>query len=238
MATIPQKIVDYTAPTAATSLEPGDRLGRVEFERRYELNSQLKKAELVEGVVYMPSPVRFYRHGRPHAWLVGWLVQYESLTLGVVSADNATARLDLDNEPQPDVLLMIDPARGGQARISPDDYVEHAPELVVEIASSSSSLDMNAKLHVYRRNGVREYIVWRVLDEAIDWFVLRDGQFVALQPDATGIVRSERFPGLWLHTQALLGGDLAGVLATVQLGCRSSDHAAFVALLEQARKGA
>src|SRR5262245_51963059 len=113
-------------------LEPGDRLTRDEFERRYDAMPRLKKAELIEGVVYMPSPVRHRRHGRPNLHLAGWVAAYEAATPGVEGADNGTARLDLDNEPQPDVLLLIDPARGGQARISSDDYVEDAPELVAE----------------------------------------------------------------------------------------------------------
>ena len=115
-------------PDQPPSLEPGDRLTRAEFERRYEAMPQLPKAELIEGVVHMPSPVRFRRHGRPHAHLVGWLVQYESGTPGVATCVDSTTRLDLDNEPQPDAALLIDPALGGQARISPDDYVEEAPE--------------------------------------------------------------------------------------------------------------
>jgi Uma2 family endonuclease len=189
------------------------------------------KAELLEGVVYMPSPVRYRRHGRPHAQLMGWLIQYEAGTPGVEAADNSTARLDLDNEPQPDAVLLIDPARGGQARISTDDYIEDAPELVLEVASSSVSVDLTTKLHVYRRNGVREYLVWRVLDRAVDWFVLRAGQYERLTPDPEGLLHSEAFPGLWLDVTALLEGDVAGVLAAVQRGLSSPEHNAFVARL-------
>jgi Uma2 family endonuclease len=212
-------------------LEPGDRLTRAEFERRYEAMPGLKKAELIEGVVYMPSPVRVQRHGRPHAWVIGWLIQYEAGTPGVATADNATARLDLDNEPQPDGLLYIDPARGGQARISADDYIEGAPELAAEVAASSVSFDLHEKMNVYRRNGVKEYLVWRVLDGEIDWFRLHEGQYVRMSPDAAGRLRSEVFPGLWLDPAALLRGDLAAVLAVVQEGLASPEHAAFVARL-------
>ena len=137
-------------------LEAGDHLTRAEFERRYDAMPNLKKAELIEGVVFMPSPVRFRRHGGPQFRLITWLGLYEASTSGVLGADNSTARLDLDNEPQPDALLLIDPARGGQAIIDPDDYVEGAPELVAEIAASSASYDLHTKLNVYRRNGVRE----------------------------------------------------------------------------------
>src|SRR5205823_6312705 len=111
-------------------LETGDRLTRAEFERRYEMSPGLKKAELIEGVVHVPSPTRHRRHGHPHWQLIGWLSHYEVATPGVLGGDNTTVRLDLDNEPQPDALLLIDPARGGQARLSADDYIEGAPELV------------------------------------------------------------------------------------------------------------
>jgi Uma2 family endonuclease len=212
-------------------LEHGDRLTRAEFERRYQAMPQLKKAELIEGEVYMPSPVRIRRHSGPHFHLITWLGVYTSASPGVEGGDNSTVRLDLDNEPQPDGLLFIDPARGGQARISEDDYIESAPELVGEIASSSASYDLHAKLNVYRRSGVREYIVWRVLDRQIDWFVLREGSYERKPPDADGILRSEVFPGLWLDAAAMIEGNPARVLAVLQQGLGSAEHAAFVARL-------
>jgi Uma2 family endonuclease len=222
---------DIQSPSQIPPLEPGDRLTRPEFERRYTAMPQLPKAELIEGIVHMPSPARFRRHGRPQAYLVGWLIQYESGTPGVETGDNSTTRLDMDNEPQPDAVLLIDPTRGGQSRISADDYIENAPELVAEVSSNSVSVDLHTKFHVYRRNGVREYLVWRVLDQAVDWFVLRAGQYERLVPDAQGVLRSEVFPGLWLDTAALVRGDLAKVLATVQRGLASPEHGAFVARL-------
>jgi Uma2 family endonuclease len=209
-------------------------LTRDEFERRYEAMPDLKKAELIEGVVYMPSPVRHLRHGQPHFQLIGWLAAYQAATPGVQGGDNTTARLDLDNEPQPDALLMIDPARGGQARRGDDDYIEAAPELVAEVSASTASFDLHTKLNVYRRSGVREYLVWRVLDGEIDWFSLQAGQYVRLAPDAQGLLRSEVFPGLWLDAAALLRGDLAAVLAVVQQGLATPEHAAFVAKLNAA----
>lgn len=216
-------------------LEPGDRLTRAEFERRYEAMPDLKKAELIEGVVHMPSPVRYGRHARPHAKLIAWMAVYESGTAGVGVADNATARLDLENEPQPDAMMLIDPECGGQARISGDDYVENAPELVGEVTSSRVSFDLNTKLRVYRRSGVREYIVWRVLDEELDWFVLRADEYVQLEPDTDGLLKSETFPGLWLDAAALLRGDLSTVLTTVQRGLSSPEHVEFVRRLSQQR---
>ena len=212
-------------------LENGDVLTRAEFERRYETMPHLKKAELIEGVVYVPSPVRHQSHGHPHTRLITWLGYYEANTPGVQASDNSTVRLDLDNEPQPDGLLFIDPACGGQAHIDAADYIAGAPELVAEVAASSASYDLHVKLRVYRRNGVREYLVWRVLDQAVDWFVLRAGQYEPLPVDTEGLLRSEVFPGLWLDPAALLRGDLATVLAVVQRGLASPEHAAFVARL-------
>jgi Uma2 family endonuclease len=217
-------------------LEPGDRLTREEFERRYEAMPHLKKAELIEGVVYMPSPVRLAAHGSPHVDLATWLGVYKAATPGVVAGDNATVRLDEQNEPQPDLHLMIDPRCGGQAAVSEDDYVESAPELVAEIASSSASYDLHVKMEAYRRNGVREYIVWRVLDEELDWFVLRQTAYERLLPDKRGWLCSEVFPGLWLDVAALLAGDLPRVLTVVQQGTASPDHAAFLRRLEEARR--
>jgi Uma2 family endonuclease len=222
----------FAQPPAKATLEPGDRLTREEFERRYDAMPQLKKAELIEGVVYMPSPVRHRRHSRPHFRLITWLGAYEAATPAVEGGDNGTTRLDLDNEPQPDAYLLIDPARGGQARISADDYVENAPELVSEVAASSVGFDLHTKLHVYRRNGVCEYIVWRVLDQQLDWFVLRSGQFQSLAPNAEGILCSAVFPGLWLDPLALVRGDMLRVLAVVQQGLASLEHAAFVQRLQ------
>jgi Uma2 family endonuclease len=219
------------SPEQIPPLEPGDRLTRPEFERRYEAMPQLQKAELIEGTVHLPSPARFRRHGRPQAHLITWLGLYEAGTPGVETGDNSTTRLDIDNEPQPDAVLLIDPACGGQARISADDSIEQAPELVAEVASSRVSIDLHAKFQVYRRNRVREYLVWRVLERAVDWFVLRAGQYERLEPDAHGVFRSQVFPGLWLDSAVLLRGALAGVLAMVQQGLASPEHAAFVSRL-------
>lgn len=228
----PQVPAPETPPSPVPPLEPGDRLTRAEFERRYDAMPHLKKAELIEGVVYMPSPVRHRHHGRPHLHLMTWLGTYEAATPGVEGGDNATVRLDLDNDEQPDGYLLIDPARGGQARVSADDYVELAPELVGEVAASSASYDLHTKLHVYRRNGVREYLVWRVQDQQFDWFVQRSGQFESLPPDAAGILRSEVFPGLWLDPAALLCSDMPCVLAVLRQGLASPEHAAFVERLQ------
>ena len=217
-------------------LEPGDRLTRDEFERRYEAMPRGIKAELLEGLVHMPSPTRFRRHGRPHSHLITWLGNYESGTPGVEAGDNSTIRLDLDNEPQPDVLLWIDETAGGRARISNDDYLEGSPELLVEVAASSASYDLHDKLQDYQRNGVQEYIVWRVYDRRVDWFRLENAQYVPMHPDATGVIHSRVFPGLRLAVTALLNGELASVLATLQQGLATAEHQAFVETLAAAMR--
>jgi Uma2 family endonuclease len=192
---------------------------------------KLKKAELIEGVVYMPSPVRYEGHGRQHIALASWLGVYSASTPGVGAGDNATVRLDLDNEPQPDVLLRI--TNGGQSRVDEDGFLDGAPELIAEVASSSVAYDLHQKLHTYRRHGVREYIVWRTQDNALDWFVLREGRYDRLPLDEAGIYKSECFPGLWLDAAAMLRGDLATVLKVLGDGVASQEHANFVQQLEQ-----
>ncbi len=216
------------------SLENGDRLTRREFERRYAARSDIKKAELIEGVVYVPPAVRIASHGEPHFAVIAWLGGYVASTPGVRPADNTTVRLDRENEPQPDVLLCIEPKAGGQSRVSDDDCVEGAPELIVEIAASSATYDLHDKLRAYRRNGVREYVVWRVHDRQIDWFALEDDEYRRLEPDGAGLIHSTVFPGLQLLVGALLAGDLASVLAELRRGIGTAEHAAFVERLRAA----
>ncbi|QYX32791.1 Uma2 family endonuclease [Sphaerospermopsis torques-reginae] len=210
-------------------LENGDKLTRHEFERRYHAMPNLKKAELIEGVVYVASPVRAKQHGKPHARIMTWLGTYEAATPGVEALDNTTVLLDTDNEPQPDALLRIE--TNGQSRINEDDYVEGAPELIVEIAASSASYDLHEKLKVYRRNQVQEYLIWRVYDYQFDWFRLQKGEYIQLQPNADNIICSQVFPGLWLDKTALLGGDLGKVLTVVQQGLASPEHENFISRL-------
>jgi Uma2 family endonuclease len=213
-------------------LENGDRLTRAEFMRRYDAMPALKKAELVEGVVYVPSPVRHKYHGRQHLHILNWIGHYEAGTQGVEGSDNSTILLDLDNAPQPDAILFIQPEHGGRVKINEDGYIEGGPDLVAEVAASSASYDLHDKLNSYRRNGVREYIVHRVLDQQVDWFVLKDGRFEALEISPDGLFRSTVFPGLWLDPAALVRGDLATVLAVVQQGLNSPEHATFAAGLQ------
>ncbi|MEM6753041.1 MAG: Uma2 family endonuclease [Cyanobacteria bacterium P01_C01_bin.38] len=209
-------------------LESGDRLTRYEFERRYTAMPDNRKAELIEGIVYIASPTRLRSHGVPHANLVGWLGNYKITIPGLNLGDNCTVRLDLDNEPQPDVVLFIDEKFGGQARISEDDYIEGAPELVVEVAASSASNDLHDKKNAYRRNGVLEYIVWQVFENKLDWFYLQDGEYVSSKADAEGVLKSNVFPGLWLNEKALLAGDMNQVIRVLQLGLNSPERAKFV----------
>jgi Putative restriction endonuclease len=216
-------------------LEHGDRLTRDEFERRYNAMPKDVKAELIEGVVYMSSPTRARPHGLPQLDLDTWLGTYRSGTPGTDAGGNTTVRLDLDNEPQPDGMLFVLPEFGGQIRFSDDEYIEGAPELTAEISASSTRSDLGPKLTVYQRNGVREYLVWRTLDGAIDWFALRAGGPAPIMPDASGIARSEFFPGLWLDVPAMLRRDLAQVLAVLQQGLSSPEHARFVADLQDRR---
>jgi Uma2 family endonuclease len=194
---------------------------------------EIKKAELIEGVVYVASPVRQKHHGRPHLHILNWIGHYEAATPGVEGGDNSTIFLDLDNVPQPDGLLFIQPEHGGHVRINEEGYIDGGPDLVAEIAASSASYDLHDKLNSYRRNGVREYIVHRVLDRRVDWFVNRGGQFEALPVSADGILRSTIFPGLWLDPAALIRGDLATVLAVVQRGLDTPEHAEFAAVLQR-----
>lgn len=214
-------------PCATARLENGDHLTREEFERRYQAMPWLKKAELVEGVVYMSSPLRYRHHARPHSQIMTWLGYYAAHLPEVEVADNATLRLDARNELQPDALMRIDERAGGQSRTTEDDYLAGPPELIMEVASSSASYDGHEKMGVYCRSGVTEYLLWLVEDQRLDWFCLSNGQYKAMQPNRDGLLMSQVFPGLWLDPRALLEMRMQEALATAAEGLKTAEYAKF-----------
>ena len=217
-------------------LENGDTLDTREFLRRFERMPDVKKAELINGVVYMASPVRLL-HALPHSDVGIWLGIYRVNTPGVLSPDNVTFRLTKKNAVQPDMMLCTESKRGGKSQASKKDYVIGSPELAAEVAASSVGLDAGPKREIYRKHGVAEYVLWRVEDEAIDWWTLRDGDYHAVEPDAAdGLLKSVVYPGLWLDKPAMLRGDMPAVLATLQLGLASPGHAEFVAKLRESAR--
>jgi Uma2 family endonuclease len=193
-------------------LESGDRLTLREFWQRYELRPDLKKVEFIDGVVYVASPVRADQHGEPHFLVTTWLGTYAASRAGVRGIDNTTILLDGDTVLQPDVALWHD--RPG--RLDERGYFVGAPELVVEVAASSASIDLHDKKRVYRRNGVQEYLVWDIDTPAVHWWQLVEGDYVPISPGADGVVESVAFPGLRLPIAALIAGDFATVLAAAQ----------------------
>jgi Uma2 family endonuclease len=213
-------------PPPVPPLEAGDHLSRPEFERRYNAMPDLKKAELIEGIVYMPSPVSL-AHSRPHSAVITWLGTYAIGTPGVEAADNTTVRLDMSNEPQPDGCLYILPACGGRVSID-EDYVTGGPELVVEIAASTSSIDLHSKRVVYERNGVLEYIVLTTREPRIYWHAMHNGAYDLVEPGSDGLHRSDTFPGLALDGMALLRGDYARMIERLNDEIGSDDHQRFV----------
>ena len=180
----------------------------------------------------MPSPVRQKRHSEPHGYVIIWLGTYMVATPKLEIGDNATVRLDDDNDPQPDVLLRLPVELGGQSDIDKEDYIVGAPELIVEIAASSVSYDLYDKKDVYGQFGVQEYIVWRVVDQEIDWFRLQGQRYTPLAPK-DGIFRSRVLPGLWLHARALIEGDMVCVARVAKKGLASAEHKAFVEQLRE-----
>jgi Uma2 family endonuclease len=216
-------------------LENGERMNQEEFLERYQHLPAGVKAELIGGIVYiMASPLRL-RHARSDFEMIGWLYVYSAATPGTQGQCNATTILGDEATPQPDSALVILPGHGGQSRDGDDDYTHGAPELVIEVAWSSRALDLHAKLHDYERAGVREYLVRDLRAQAIHWFELRDARLEPLVPDADGLYRSRIFPGLWLDPAALAAGDKAAMLAALNRGLASPEHAAFVAELERRR---
>jgi len=219
------------APKVKPPLMAGDRLTRAEFERRYADHPEIKKAELVEGVVYVSSPVRQPQHSRPHAYVTTWAGCFVAATPSVDLGDNATVRLDFENEYQPDILLRLEPEDGGKSFINEDGYIEGAPELVAEIAASSASFDLHDKRRVYAQNGVQEYIAFQMYERQVSWFMLIEGVYELIKPGEDGIIHSGIFPGLWLNPATFWERNLAGMLETVQAGVTSAEHATLLSRL-------
>ena len=234
MGPVDQRSAPSQSRTKVPALASGDRMSRVEFERRYAAMPRNVKAELIDGVVYMASPTRD-EHGALNALVDGWFMLYMSETPGTYVSSNATVRLDELSEPQPDSLLRIGEECGGRSRIDEDGYIKGGVELAAEVAASSASHDLHQKKSVYQRHACLEYLVVVVYEEQVHWFVLDAGEYVALAPDASGLLRSRVFPGLWLDPRALLKGDAAGMLAVLRQGLATPEHAAFVKSLAAAK---
>lgn len=186
------------------ALQSGDRMDAAEFHWRYSLRPDIKNAELINGVVYVSSPVNLTKHGSPHFDLIVELGSYKKRTRGVVAGDNSSLLLGGDNEPQPDVLLAWDRAHGGRLELDKDGNIVSVPDLVAEVSYSSRSYDLHDKKELYRRIGVQEYIVWQVEEGRIDWWQLVDGAYEPLSAGSDGQIASAVFPGLVLDIPGLL----------------------------------
>lgn len=198
---------------ALPRLETGDRMSRAEFHRRYELRHDIR-AELIEGVVYVASPIRFDLHDEQAEFIRTWVGLYRFKHAEVRAGSDATLILDEENEVEPDAFLFR-PGEGGPW-IDEHHYLNGAPQLVVEVAASSLSYDLGAKMRIYLKHGVREYLVWRVEQGAIDWFELVGDEYVRREPDEEGIIESVQFPGLRLDVRAMIAMDGARVLAALR----------------------
>ncbi|MGB0561605.1 MAG: Uma2 family endonuclease [Spirulinaceae cyanobacterium] len=220
--------------TILPPLSSGDYLTRAEFERRYVADPQIKKAELIEGTVYVASPLRFTPHAQPHGCLTTWLGVYSSFTPHLSMGIEPTVRLDQQNEVQPDSVLRIDELAGGRSHVTIDGYLDGPPELVVEIAASSAAIDRGQKQQVYERNGVLEYWVWQSFEQRLDVFTWSNGLYQPLQPNAEGVLQSQVFPGLWLDVAALAQNQMPQVLTVLQQGMATPAYQAFCSRLRSA----
>ena len=215
--------------TAIKPLIAGERLTRAEFHDRYEAMPPGTTFELIEGLVHMASPVG-PRHGKQSFQVSGWLFQYVWQTPGVEGLDNASVAIDDRNEVQPDLLLRIEPDRGGQSQ-DRSHAIVGSPELVVEVADSSRPIDLGSKRQVYERGECLEYVVFALQPFDVHWHIRQIDLLVRISPDTDGLYRSTSFPGLWLDPVALQTGNVPTLLAVLARGLATPEHAAFVARL-------
>ena len=233
------EMVMTTAIGETKSAEPkaelhnGDTMTQPEFHRIYEQMGEDFRAELIGGIVYVGSPLK-YRHGRNHLFLGTLITLYSGNTPGTDCGDNTTVVLGDSDEVQPDLVLRVLAECGGQSRIDENDYIRGAPELLIEVAMTSASIDLHFKRKEYARHGVPEYLVLNLREQRLHWFDLRKDR--VRTPDADGVCRIEGFPGLWLHADGVVKRDFQLAMNTLNAGLNSAEHAAFAAELASRRK--
>ncbi len=219
-----------TSQVATVTLITGERMDRAEFMRRWEEIPEIKKAELIEGVVFVASPVGS-EHGRREIRIGWWLTQYADATPGCECGTNVTWYME-KSAPQPDAFLRVRPDCGGQ---SGDERLYHtgAPELAVEVCETSTEVDFGPKLRLYRRAGVREYITIEIFPRRIVWRTLEQSSYVTLPPDPDGVIRSRVFPGLWLDVAGFWEDNAVKLMATLERGLATPEHTAFKERLQR-----
>jgi Putative restriction endonuclease len=227
------RATEMTGTAAPALLVEGQKLDQSTFHDRYEAMSPGTRAELINGVVYMPGPVG-PEHGRALVPTLVWLSYYQENTPGVEVLDNTSTALYPKGEPQPDAQLRILPEYGGRTQTK-RRLIRGVPEMVVEVSHASRFTDLGPKFDEYERVGVLEYTVLALEPNEILWFELRQGRLVELPPSSDGLFRSGVFPGLWLDPAALMAGDTRRLREVVDAGLATPEHAAFVARLAALR---
>jgi Uma2 family endonuclease len=222
-----------TALRRVPPLIDGQKLSRAEFMRRYEAMPHVKKAELIGGIVHIPTPVS-RTHGTRDIRLSTWLATYAAFTPGCEAAVNSTW-LMLEDAPQPDADLRILPEYGGASR-EEGSYAAGAPELIGETSETRSAVDLGDKKKLYGAAGVREYLVFLPTKRELRGYRLAGSSYKLVTIPKDGILRSQVFPGLWLDVEALIQGDMAQVLQGLHKGLESPEHKKFVDHLAKRRR--
>lgn len=213
-------------------LENGDQLNQKTFHARYQAMPEDFRAELIGGIVYVPSPQKI-PHSETQLLVVRWLDEYAEATPGTKALLNNTQILGPDSEPEPDACLFITSEHGGRVYVDKEDYLHGAPELIVEVSSSTESIDLHRKKQDYQKAGVREYVVVALRTQQVFWFIRQRGTYKEAPLPADGIFRSRAFPGLWLDAESMLRCQRQGVLAALKRGLATTEHTAFVAKLKK-----
>ena len=197
----------------------GDHMTRRQFHLMYCDMPDGYRAELIGGVVFEPSPVSSV-HSEFHLDLGYILRRYSRYTPGVRGGDNGTVILSDEDEVQPDLYLRFE--SGGNSKKDKGKFIVGAPELVAEVAYSNCAIDLHLKKQRYAMHGAIEYLVVCLNPEKLYWFNLKASTMI--KADSKGIIRSQVFPGLWIHEKAFFNQDDDLQEAVLERGLNSLAH--------------
>lgn len=182
-----------------TPIRLEQRAGPHSFEEFCRIVREDQKADLINGVIYMPSP-----ENTDDNELFIWLVTLMNLfvrrkKLGQIYGSRVAFRLAEKHGPEPDIAFvrtenMERVTRGG---------VEGPADLAIEIVSPDSvERDYYLKRELYELYRIPEYWIIDEMDQTVTLLRLKQAKYREVRPQK-GEMHSQVLTGFWLRPEWL-----------------------------------